>query len=200
MPFDISPELARELDELRTVVDTYSITRGDFTLASGDKSSFYCDGKKTTLSPRGALLVGRTLFALLDQLGAEAVGGLAMGADFITTAVALVSEQAGRPIHGFAVRKASKGHGTQQRIECAYHPEGELLRAGRKVAVVEDTITRGGSIQQAIDEVRATGAEIVAAAAIVDRGAGGGEKLLAQGLPFFSLLKADAEGRLSVAL
>lgn len=191
------PELTRRIDELRDLLQRRSIQRGDFILSSGVHSSYYCDTKATTLSPLGSRLVGEVLFELLQEHDAEAVGGLALGSTFIATAVAMASELAGHPIYGFTVRDERKGHGLQRQTEESYHPDGRrLLAPGRRVAVVDDVVTRGGSILKAVDLVRQRGCEIVAVVSLVDRRAGGGELLRGMGLPYFSLFETDQEGTL----
>jgi orotate phosphoribosyltransferase len=190
-------ELLQKQEELRAFLEGNSIRRGDFTLASGRRSSYYCDTKATTLSPTGSRLVGEVLFELLVESGAEAVGGLALGATYIATAVALVSGQRGHPIYGYTVREQRKGHGLQREVEESAHPDKrQLLSAGRRVAVVDDVVTGGGSILRAIETVQAKGCEIVAVIAIVDRRAGGGDRLRAAGLPYLALFETDEWGNL----
>jgi len=189
--------MQRPLEQLREVVSRQSIRRGQFTLASGGTSNYYCDTKSTTLSPEGARLVGEVLFDLLKDLRVEAVGGLALGAAFIATAVALVSAQHGQPIYGFTVRGGEKDHGLKKNVEESFHPDGKpLLSPGRRVALVEDVVTQGGSVIKAIDAVLARGCEIVTVVALVDRNAGGGEKLRERGLAYTYLFRTDADGNL----
>jgi orotate phosphoribosyltransferase len=189
------------LDELRDILVERSIRYGDFTLASGAKSRYYCDTKLTVLTPRGALLIGEALAALLRPYGVEAAGGLAMGAAYLATAVAIASERSGdgSPIYGFTVRAEKKDHGRGQRIDEAWHPDGKLLRAGRRVAVLDDVVTTAGSTLTALDAVLATGCDVRVAAAVLDRGAGGAEAIRARGIPFHALFVADTEGRISIA-
>ncbi|MBI5852956.1 MAG: orotate phosphoribosyltransferase [Planctomycetes bacterium] len=135
----------------------------DITLASGKKSSFYINGKTITLEPEGLWLFAKLV---LHELRAfpqvTAIGGLTMGADPIASAVCALSFEAGRPLRAFLVRKEAKGHGTGSRIE------GELAR-GQQVAILEDTITTGGSARKAIDAVREVGAVPVVVLALADR-------------------------------
>ncbi len=152
------------LDALREILVERSIRYGDFTLASGAKSRYYCDTKLTVLTPRGAALIGEALAELLRPYDVEAAGGLAMGAAYLATAVAIASERGGDPIYGFTVRAEKKDHGRGQKIDEAWHPDGKLLRPGRRVAVLDDVVTTAGSTLQALDVVLATGC----------RGAGGG--------------------------
>lgn len=186
-----------ELEELRRILTTQSIRTGDFQLASGQRSHYYCDTKATVLSPRGAHLCGRALYRLLAPSGVAAVGGLAMGAVYLATAVAIASDQEARPIYGFVVRPETKDHGTAQRIDESWHPDGErLLRPGRPVAVVDDVVTTAGSVLRALDAVEATGAEVRLVAAVVDRQAGGAEAIRQRGYPFVALFRADQQGML----
>jgi len=188
------------LDELRSVLVERSIRYGEFTLASGGKSRYYCDTKLTVLTPRGAALIGEALAALLRPYQVEAAGGLAMGAAYLATAVAIASERDGEPIYGFTVRPERKDHGRGQKIDEAWHPDGKLLRPGRRVAVLDDVVTTASSTLQALDAVLETGADVRVAAAVLDRRAGGAEAIRARGVPFFALFEADQEGRITVAV
>jgi orotate phosphoribosyltransferase len=200
-----SRDVGSLLQRFRDLVQEKSITRAapgepDFILTSGRRSRYYCDTKRVTLSPEGAHLVGEILFVLLagkDEV--EAVGGLELGATFIATAVALVSRLRGRPIYGFTVRNEQKKHGTRERVAQSFHPDDrELLCRGRRVAVVDDVVTEGGSILKAVKEVEARQCEIVAAVALVDRNEGGGDRLRELGLPYFPLLNATEPGVLTI--
>src|SRR5437016_14319363 len=101
------------LEELRDIIRKKSLRIGDFTLSSGKKSSYYLDCRMTTLDPRGALLIARLILERVrkENLHADAIGGLTMGADPIATAVAVVSGLEGKPVSAFIVRKETKGHG-----------------------------------------------------------------------------------------
>lgn len=189
------------LEELRAVIAAQSVRHGDFTLASGAKSRYYIDLRATTLSPRGARLTGEVLCRLLEERRVEAVGGLALGAAFVATAVAVVSELRGRPIPAFTVRSEAKGHGMKKAIEESWSPDGRpLVSEGRRVAVVDDVVTTGGSTLRAIEAVREAGATVQLVVAIVDRRQGGGDRLRETGLPYVAIFEADSEGELTVAL
>jgi orotate phosphoribosyltransferase len=200
---DRSADLAELLERLRALIQAHSITAAkpgdpDFVLVSGRRSRYYCDTKKVALSPEGSMLIGEVLFRLLDG-DVEAVGGLQLGATFLATAVALVSAQHGRPIYGYTVRNEQKAHGTRDNVAESFHPDGRrLLVPGRRVAVVDDVVTEGGSILKAITAVQERQCEIVAAIAIVDRDEGGGDKLRVMGLPYYPLFNAVEPGTLSV--
>jgi orotate phosphoribosyltransferase len=108
----------------------------------------------------------------------DVVGGLTMGADHLAHAIALVAGD----VEWFSVRKAAKGRGTNQRVE------GGALGAGRRAVVLEDVVTTGASVLEAVEAVRATGAEVVFATSFVDRGDQGAGALAAAGVPYRALL------------
>jgi orotate phosphoribosyltransferase len=187
------------ISELRDLLAERSIQHGEFVLVSGAKSNYYCDSKRTLLSPKGARLAGEVLFEILAERDIEAVGGLQLGATFISTAISLVSDQRGRPIYGFTVRDREKQHGTKRLVEESYHPGPEpLLSPGRRVAIVDDVVTKGGSVLKAVDAVREKGCNVEVVVALVDRMAGGGDLLRERGLNYFSLFHTDENGELHV--
>ena len=175
-----------DTDELLALLKQRSfVHRPDrpFQLSSGKTSPYYLDGKRTTLDPRGAVLVGRLCFERLKGRGISAVGGLTLGADPIALAVALTSSLQHEPIRAFIVRKEPKGHGTQHWIEGGLEP-------GSRVAVVEDVVTSGRSICLAIQRVKEAGHAVAAVLAIVDREEGGAKAVKeASGLPLESLFR-----------
>lgn len=161
----------------------------EIKLASGRTSNFYFNMKPTMLHPEGAALIGRLLAEMLADKHVDMVGGLEMGAVPVATAVAAMSAGLAHPLPAFFVRKAAKEHGTQALIEGL--PKGQTL-AGRRVAIVEDVTTTGGSALKAVDIVRAAGAEVVLVTTIVDRQEGAAEAFRAAGLTFRPLLtRAD---------
>jgi orotate phosphoribosyltransferase len=187
------------VEELRGLLQSRSITHGEFKLASGDMSSYYCDTKATILSPEGNYLIGEVLHPLVAELGCEAIGGLMMGGPLVATAVAHTSYRLGVPIYAFAVRDQQKQHGLKHLIEESYHPDGTpLVRPGRRVCVVDDVVTKGGSVLKAVDAVKSVGAEIACVVALVDRNAGGREALAARGLRYIYTYETDADGYLHV--
>ena len=137
-----------------------------FRLVSGVESNVYFNMKPTMFDPEGAALMARLVVERLAAAGVTAVGGLEMGAVPIVAAATVQSQLAGRPIQGFFVRKKAKEHGAKLRIEGL--AAGESLQA-KRVAIIDDVCTTGGSALSAIDEVRAEGGEIVLVLAIVDR-------------------------------
>jgi orotate phosphoribosyltransferase len=162
-------------DELLQEIKTKAVVHGDFTLSSGKKSSFYVDLRRVTLDGRAAPLVGKVMLDLTDDLGYTAVGGLTLGADPVATAMLHAAAARGRQLDAFVVRKAVKEHGMQRRIE------GADVK-GRRVLIVEDTSTTGGSPLTAVEAAREAGAVVVAVATIVERGAA--ERIAEAGLEY----------------
>lgn len=160
---------------------------GDFTLASGQKASFYLDCRKVTLDSRGANLIGAGMLQLMQDDFPDAVGGMAIGADPITGALITLAGQAKQPLRGFIVRKEAKSHGKGQAVEGP-------VRKGDRVIIVEDVITTGGSALKAIEQVREFGLVPVRALAIVDRQAGGAAAFEKVGVPLQSLLTLNDLG------
>lgn len=142
--------------------------RGDFTLASGKRSSFYIDARRTTMSGEGLAVIGAVGLARITARGwaPDLVGGLTLGADPIAYAIAAAAQGAGRSLDAFTVRKQAKAHGTGKRIEGCF-------RAGAAVVVVEDVITTGQSAAEAIAAVIEAGGRVLGVLAVVDREEGG---------------------------
>ncbi|BAW96370.1 orotate phosphoribosyltransferase [[Synechococcus] sp. NIES-970] len=161
-------------------IATDAYKEGDFTLSSGQKSTYYINGKLVTLTAEGALLIGRLILSQLDQ-DVAAVAGLTLGADPIVSAVSVVSAYENRPIPALIIRKQAKGHGTQAYIE------GPVLPAGAKVVVLEDVVTTGKSAAQAVERLQAAGYQVSEIIALVDRQQGGAEFYASQNLKFSSL-------------
>ena len=159
--------------QLAVLLRRKSLVRGDFTLSSGKKSSYYLDCKLTTLDPEGALLTGYCLLELLDEMGVkpDAIGGLSMGADPLVTAAGVVSALEKRPLAGFLVRKEAKKHGRQRQIEGFENP------VGKKVVVVDEVCTTGGSTEEAIEAAEREGCQVIAVISLVDREEGGSDAL-----------------------
>lgn len=172
-------------DRLLALLAERSARRGRFTLASGRESTLYVDARQTTMSPDGLALIGPMGLAAVETAGwqVDSVGGLTLGADPISYAIAYASALAGRPVRAFTVRKEAKAHGTGRLIEGPF-------REGDRVAVIEDTITTGGSALRAVEAVRAAGGTVVGVLALVDREEGGREAIEAAGLPVVSLARA----------
>lgn len=162
------PETPRET--LRVIIAETAVVRGPVTLSSGAKSDYYVDLRRITLSATAAPLVGQVMLDLTADLDFDAVGGLTLGADPISTAMLHAAAARGRQLDAFVVRKEGKAHGLQRRIE------GPDV-AGRRVLAVEDTTTTASSPLAAVQALREAGAEVVAVATIVDRDTGAGERI-----------------------
>ena len=147
-----------------------AVAFGDFTLASGKKSSYYINSKKVLFHGEAVALLGELLYESLRDLDLQAVGGLEVGAIPMAMAAVLRFQQAGRTLEGFFVRKQAKGHGSQERLE------GQV-KAGDRVAVLDDVLTTGESVVQAIEAVEACGATVARVVCIVDRLQGARERL-----------------------
>jgi len=170
----------REL--LLELLRTEALQRGEFTLASGKKASYYLDCRKITLHPQGANVIAAGMLEVIQAAGPlpDAVGGMAIGADPITAAIITVAGQNDLPIKGFMVRKEPKGHGTGKQVEGPVEP-------GNRVVIVEDVITSGGSALKAVDAAEAFGLKVERVIGIIDRLAGGGEAFAARGLELTTL-------------
>jgi orotate phosphoribosyltransferase len=150
---------------------------GDFLLSSGQKSTYYINGKQVTLHPQGALMVGRILLSLVPD-ETQAVAGLTLGADPLVTAVSVVGAYAGRSLSALIIRKEAKGHGTQAYIE------GPTLPPGSSITVLEDVVTTGGSAMKAVERLRDAGYQVNGILALVDRQQGGTELYAQAGIPY----------------
>jgi orotate phosphoribosyltransferase len=170
--------------ELQAHLLEHSLQFGEFTLTSGRKSDYYIDGRRTTLHSRGAYLIAKLLLDELKGLEVDAIGGPTLGADPVIGAVIALAALEDRPLIGFLVRKEPKHHGTQQLIEGPLQP-------GMRVAIFDDTVTTGGSLKHAIDQVEASRCTVVKVFAIVDRQEGARQNFAQWGYPFQALFTID---------
>ena len=174
--------------ELLEVILDVSFRRQKVTLASGAESDFYLDLRQTLMRPRGvALAGGLVLDRLLAGPPVEAVGGMAVGAVPLVSAVlaAAAARDPASALLGFFVRKETKKHGLAKRIEGGFAP-------GQTVALVEDTVTTGGSTLEALDAVEAEGGKVARVLCIVDRGEGAAAAFVARGIELEALFgRAD---------
>jgi len=167
--------------ELMDLFRSRALRFGDFTLASGKKSTYYVDKMQVTLHSHGLRMISEGFWKALQGVEFDAIGGMTIGADPLVAGVLTIASAAGRDLKGFLVRKEPKGHGTQNFIE------GPLAK-GDRVVIVEDVVTTGGSSLLAIDRVQEFGAEVVQVLAIVDRMEGGAANFAARDIPFRSLM------------
>jgi orotate phosphoribosyltransferase len=174
--------------KLFEIIRTRSFRRGKFTLASGRESELYFNLKPTMMSPAGALGSARALLARIWPENPDYVGGLEMGAVPVIAALAALSEAEGRPVKPFFVRKQPKGHGTMDLIEGLAADES---LDGKRVLVIDDVATSGGSILKAVDAVVALGAKVDAALVLIDREEGATEALNPRGIRLLSVFKGS---------
>ena len=169
-------------EELASLVRELAVVHGRVTLSSGAEADYYVDLRRATLHHRAAPLIGRLMRVLTTDWEYEAVGGLTLGADPVAAAVLhAAAAEGGPPVDAFVVRKETKQHGLQRRIE------GPDV-AGRRVLVVEDTSTTGASVSAALRAVREAGADVVGVATVVDRDTGARQVIEAEGVPYRALL------------
>src|SRR5215472_3110414 len=132
-----------------------AVSFGKFILASGKESTYYINSKKAIFHSEIVWLLGDVLWHMTKDMNVQAAGGLEVGAIPMAAALAQRYHQEGRTLEGFFVRKQAKGHGSQERIE-------GVLKPGMRVGVLDDVLTTGGSVQQAIVEIEKAGAEVAA--------------------------------------
>lgn len=160
----------------------------EMKLASGRTSSFYFNMKPTMLHPEGAQLIGQLVCERLAGENVDMIGGLEMGAVPLASAVTAISSVQGAPLPAFFVRKQTKEHGTQALIE-GLAPDESLQ--GKRLVVVEDVTTTGGSALKAVDVLKQAGGEVALVLTIVDRLEGAGDAFAAAGVAFDALLTTD---------
>jgi orotate phosphoribosyltransferase len=167
------------IEELRS----HALVIGEVTLTSGRTAQYYVDAKRAILRPAGFAALGELVAGLAREWGAAAVGGLTMGAD----APACAALAGGADATAFFVRKETKAHGLQRRIE------GPPLAPGTRCLIVEDVVTTGGSTLQAIEAVRGEGHEVCGVVTVLDRLAGGADAIRAAGggAPYAALATID---------
>lgn len=177
---------APKRDRLIEIIKSRSFQEGpEMKLASGKTSTFYFNMKPTMLDSEGAHLIATLILDQLDGVDIDLIGGLEMGAVPIASSVAAVAHARGRKLPAFFVRKQAKDHGTKSLIEGLGRDES---MTGKKIVVVEDVTTTGGSAIKAAEAIRAAGADIVRVITIVDRLDGAAEAFAAAGLDFQPLL------------
>ena len=164
---------------LAEIIRKRSFGRGEITLASGRKSDFYFNLKPTMLDPEGAALLAELTYEALKDDGLDYVGGLEMGAVPLAGAIAQLSWIKGHPIAAFFVRKKPKEHGARLAVEGL--AKGESLQ-GKRIVIVEDVTTTGGSALKAVEAVREAGGEVALVFTMVDREEGATETFAEAGL------------------
>lgn len=156
-----------------------AIKYGDFRLAGGAKSKFYFDGRQLCMDPEGVVIISNIFLKRLAQFSPNYYGGVAIGAIPLIGAMTALQnlmehKKKSLPLP-FFVRKDVKIHGTQKQIEGNFRENSEVI-------MIEDTITTGGSLAQAVDVVRKNGGKVDTVFCILDRQAGGKELLKRHGI------------------
>ncbi|WP_199738230.1 orotate phosphoribosyltransferase [Frondihabitans sp. PhB188] len=174
--------------KLISYISDLAVFHGDFTLTSGKKATYYVDLRKVSLDHRVAPLIGQVMVDLIEDVpDVFAVGGLTMGADPIAAAVLHQGAALGKDYDAFVVRKEPKDHGRGRQVE------GPEL-TGKRVIVLEDTSTTGGSPLKAIEALKKVGAEVVGVAVVVDRSTGAREVIEKAGYPYFAAISLEDLG------
>ncbi len=173
-----------ERTELKNIIIERSIKKGDFTLASGRKSTYYINGKMTTLNSRGLYLSAKLFLDSFSDIDYDAFAGPVIGADPIIGALLALSAERSMEKEGLLVRKEAKGHGTKRQIE-------GNIKEGMKVLILEDVVTTGGSLLGAADAVTQEGGVIAGIHVLVDREEGAVEMIAGAGYEFHSLFKVS---------
>ncbi|AHI02000.1 orotate phosphoribosyltransferase [Kutzneria viridogrisea] len=167
--------------ELARLISELAVVHGRVVLSSGAEADYYIDLRRATLHHAAAPLIGRLLRQLTADWDYVAAGGLTLGADPVACAMMHAAAAENEVLDAFVVRKATKAHGMQRRIE-------GIEVAGQRVLAVEDTSTTGGSVLTAVEALREAGAQVIGVATVVDRDTGAREAIEAAGLPYRSLL------------
>jgi orotate phosphoribosyltransferase len=168
--------------QLIDYISADAVFHGDFTLTSGKKATYYVDLRKVSLDHRVAPLIGQVMIDLIQEVpDVVAVGGMTMGADPVATAILHQGAARGLAYDAFVVRKEPKDHGRGKQVE---GPDLE----GKRVIVLEDTSTTGGSPLKAIEALEKIGADVVGVAVVVDRNTGAREIIEAAGYPYFAAI------------
>jgi orotate phosphoribosyltransferase len=171
-------------EKLFALLKEKAFRRGKVILASGRESDYYFDMKPAMLDPDGAALMAEIILQQIQDVKADCVGGMEMGAVPLIAPVAMQSRKSGRPLPGFFVRKTVKDHGTQKRVD------GNDI-ASKTVVILEDVTTTGASAMDAVQAVTEAGAKVALVISILDRGEGAAELYAKAGIPFKSLFTAE---------
>jgi orotate phosphoribosyltransferase len=180
-------EPASSKARLIELIKELAVIHGKVTLSSGIEADYYVDLRRATLHHEAAPLIGQLMLELLEKNNIsnfDAVGGLTMGADPVATAILHQGAAQGKKIDAFVVRKQAKSHGMGRLVE------GPDV-SGKKVVVVEDTSTTGGSPLTAANALKEAGAEVVAVITVVDRATGAKEIIEKEGFKYFSAISLE---------
>ncbi len=180
--------MASARDQLIQFISHEAVHHGDFTLTSGKKASFYIDLRQVSLDHRVAPLIGDVMLELIHEFEpVDAIGGLTMGADPIASAILHRGILQGKTYDAIVVRKEPKDHGRGRQIE---GPDVQ----GKRIVIVEDTSTTGGSPLTAARAVEKAGGEVVGVCVVVDRNTGADRVIEDAGYPYRAALRLDDLG------
>lgn len=191
--------------QLMSLLETHAVIRAPegefFELASGTRSTYYFDGKRVIQSPEAFPLIGELIWNHAKEVEAAAVGGLAAGCIPIADAAVAHDAYVGhRGLRAFYVRSTKKEHGTKEKLYQAFSLDGnDLVSNGRRILIVDDVLTTGNSMLEAIEEVEARGAEVVSVLVLVDRRNPVADENLRSRYPVTVMFNADENGNLSLA-
>ena len=175
------PEITTEHHaKLMALIRNRALRHGDVTLASGEQSDFYIDGRMIAVCPEGAYRIGEVLFEETKDIEFDAMGGLAVGAVPMITSFVTSCFHRERDVEGFFVRAEAKSHGTKKLVE-------GRLKQGDRVIIVDDVVTSGGSVMKAIRAAEDVGARVVLVLSIVDRDRGAAEMFASHGYAYRSV-------------
>ena len=188
----------QDIEELHRLMQYCFKHDGPYQLSSGLVSKYYYDGKLGTLHPPTVWLAANAIVDVVLSSGAEAVGGREAGSIPISDAIGIAAHLKGHFLPSFFIRKEAKTHGTRSDVSQAHFNGEELLTPGRRVAIVDDVITTGRSIDEAIDAVEKKGCVVTAVIALVERHESGGTKLRGRNYPVFRIFYTDEDGTLFI--
>lgn len=174
-------------ERLKELILERAVKRGEFILASGQKSNYYINGKLLSLDSEGLALMAEFFLDELEGENIEAVGGMTIGADPIVGAILTLADKRGMKLDGFLVRKEPKGHGTRSQVEGP-------VKEGSRVAIIEDVTTTGDSSLKAIKALKLLKCEIVKVITLVDRQQGAAENFKKWGYKFSSIFTKEELG------
>jgi len=177
---------------LRLAKEIGALSFGEFTLSSGEKSTYYFDGRLLSLSTSGAVLLGQSIWAKMQEIGASVVAGPTIGADPLIGAALAIAGLQGGIASGLLVRPEEKHHGTGKQIE-------GVIKQGETALVVDDVCTKGGSLLRAIKALEEAQLPIAGVLVVLDRAEGGSDAILQHGYQFDTILKATIKGDVVIA-